>query len=454
MKKLLFSISVCLILCPGFIRAQEKIWSLEECIVYAIEHNIQIKQQIIQTDYQKNTLSLSKYKLLPTLNGQASHNYSFGRALDETTYEYTDNQNIQSNSFYAGGSVDIFKGFQNMNTIRRNKYQLQASEYDLENIKNNISMNIALGYLQILLNHELVNATASQLQITREQIEKTRKMYEAGSVAKGNLLQIEAQAASEELQLINLRNQLDISYLTLTQMLELDSASGFRISVPDIQIDTGIIFQDDIRDIFELAQGSRPEIKSAEMRLEASEYDLKIANGSRSPSLSMSHSATTRFSDIAFKMSDPTGNYKFSEQLNDNLNYGVGFSLNIPILNGWQINKNIANSRLSIENNRYALEAEKKQLYKNIQQAWADATAALKKYTASIKAVVSMEESFRYTEQKFDVGMVTPVDYNAAKTQLLQTQSDMTQAKYEFIFKTKLLDFYKGLPITLNAVKQ
>lgn len=454
MKKLLFSISVCLILCSGFIRAQEKIWSLEECIVYAIEHNIQIKQQIIQTDYQKNTLSLSKYKLLPTLNGQASHNYSFGRALDETTYEYTDNQNIQSNSFYAGGSVDIFKGFQNMNTIRRNKYQLQASEYDLENIKNNISMNIALGYLQILLNHELVNATASQLQITREQIEKTRKMYEAGSVAKGNLLQIEAQAASEELQLINLRNQLDISYLTLTQMLELDSASGFRISVPDIQIDTGIIFQDDIRDIFELAQGSRPEIKSAEMRLEASEYDLKIANGSRSPSLSMSHSATTRFSDIAFKMSDPTGNYKFSEQLNDNLNYGVGFSLNIPILNGWQINKNIANSRLSIENNRYALEAEKKQLYKNIQQAWADATAALKKYTASIKAVVSMEESFRYTEQKFDVGMVTPVDYNAAKTQLLQTQSDMTQAKYEFIFKTKLLDFYKGLPITLNAVKQ
>jgi len=146
----------------------------------------------------------------------------------------------------------------------------------------------------------------------------------------------------------------------------------------------------------------------------------------------------------------PTEKYSFSEQLNDNINYGIGFSLNIPILNGWQINKNISNSKLNIESSRYTLEAEKKQLYKTIQQSYADAVAALKKYNASTKAVVSMEESFRYTEQKFNVGMVTPVDYNAAKTQLLTAQSDMSQAKYEFIFKTKVLDFYKGLPLNLN----
>jgi len=140
----------------------------------------------------------------------------------------------------------------------------------------------------------------------------------------------------------------------------------------------------------------------------------------------------------------------FTDQLKNNKNYGVGLALNIPILNGWQVNKNISNSKLSVENSRYTLEGAEKQLYKNIQQAYTDAVAALKKYSASMKAVRSTEESFRYTEQKFNVGMVTPVDYNAAKTQLLNAQSDLAQSKYEFIFKTKVLDFYKGISLTLN----
>ena len=450
MKKILFFITTWLFLSQGVIHSQYKIWSLQECIKYAIDNNIQIKQQILQTKFQENALEQSKLNLLPTLNGQATHNYSFGRALDETTYKFTENENIQSNSFYAGGSLNLFNGLQNFNTIQKNKYQLLASELDLQSIKDDISLNIALAYLQILLNNELVSATGNQLQITRQQIDKTKKMYDAGSVAKGNLLQIEAQAASEELQLINLQNQLDISYLTLTQMLELKSAEGFKILTPEISIDTNTVITGEINDIFTQAQALRPEIKSAELKLTASEYDLKIANGSRSPRLSMSHSFGTRYSDVALKPSAPAENYTFSEQLNDNINYGIGFSLNIPILNGWQINKSIANSRLSIENSRYTLEGEKKQLYKDIQQAYADAIAALKKFTASMKAVISMEESFRYTEQKFNVGKVTPVDYNAAKTQLLNAQSDMSQAKYEFIFKTKVLDFYKGVPLNLN----
>ncbi len=437
--------------------SQEKLWTLQECVQYAIDNNIQIKQQVLQTMYQENTLEQSKLNLLPSINGQASHNYSFNRTLDQTTYQYVD-QNGQSNQFYISGSLNLFNGLQNYNTIRRNKYQLMASEQDLQSIKDNISLNIALAYLQILLNNELVKVTDNQLQITRQQIEKTKKMYEAGSVAKGNLLQIEAQAASEELQLINLKNQLNISYLTLTQMLELESPEGFRIVAPEISIDTNTVITGDIDEIYAQAQGLRPEIKSAELNLEASELDLKIAQGARSPRLSMSHSASTMYSNIRQKFIelDPVtsmpvyGEYPFSEQLHDNLNYGIGFTLNIPILNGWQVNNNIANSKISIDNYRYALENEKKNLYKTIQQAYADAVAALKKYSASIKAVASMEESFRYTEQKFDVGMVTPVDYNAAKTQLLNAQSDMSQAKYEFIFKTKVLDFYKGLPLNLN----
>ncbi|MFZ0281925.1 MAG: TolC family protein [Bacteroidales bacterium] len=448
MKKYLIQI-VCLLLSQGYAIGQQQTWSLEECIRYAIEHNIQIKQQVLQTMYQKNALDLSKLSRLPTLNGQVTHNYSFGRALDETTYEFTANQNIQSNSFYVGGSMNLFNGLQNYNTIQKNKYEVLASELDLQKIKDNIALNIALAYLQILLNNELVQATNNQLMITRQQIEKTRKMVDAGSLAKGNLLQIESQAAGEELQLITTRNQLDISYLNLTQLLELQTPEGFQIITPEIQIDTNSVISGEIGDIFSQAEGLRPEIKSAEMKLAASEFDRKIASGARSPQLSMNHSFSTRYSDIAIKPSSPLTKYSFSDQLNDNINYGVGFSLRIPILNGWQVNKNIANSRLDVENSLYVLENEKKQLYKNIQQSYADAVAALKKYTASIKAVTSMEESFRYTEQKFNVGMVTPVDYNAAKTQLLNTQSDMAQAKYEFVFKTKVLDFYKGIPLNL-----
>jgi len=440
----------------GSLWSQEKVWSLEECIKYAVDNNIQIKQQEIQTQFQENTLEQSKFNLLPSVNGQASHNYSFNRTLDQTTYQYVD-QNGQSDQFYLGGSMNLFNGLQNYNTIRKNKYQLQASEFDLKSIKDNISLSIAMAYLQIILNNELVMATGNQLQITRQQIEKTKKMYEAGSVAKGNLLQIESQAASEELQLINLENQRDISYLNLTQILELKTPDGFKIVIPTINVDTNTIISGNVEDIFSQAQGLRPEIKSAELSLSASELDLKIAKGGRSPRISMSHSVSTMYSNIRKKVLsiDPLtgpvyGEYPFSEQFNDNMNYGLGFSLNLPILNGWQVNKNIANSKLNIENYKYVLEGEKKTLYKNIQQAYADAVAALKKYNASIKAVASMEESFRYTEQKFNVGMVTPVDYNAAKTLLLNAQSDMSQAKYEYIFKTKVLDFYKGLPLNLN----
>jgi outer membrane protein len=445
MKKLLFLTMALIMLTGGHLFSQTKIWSLEECIRYAIDNNITIKQQVILTEMQKNSLDLAKLKLLPTLNASLSHDYTFGRALNFLSYKYVDHNNLYDNA-YIGGNITLFNGLINYNTIQKNKYELLASQQDLQNFKDNISLSIALAYLQILLNKELVIANNTQLETTRQQIEKTRKMVDAGSVARGNLLQIESQAAQEEVQLVTMQNALDISYLTLTQMLELKTPDGFEIVMPLISVDTASVVTGKIDEIFNVAVQNRPEIKSAQMKLESSKSDLKIARGGRSPRLTSSHSMGTRYSYVFHD----TTNVPFNEQIKNYKNYGLGFSLTIPILNGWQVNKNISNSKLGIANSEYVLESAKKNLYKSIQQAYADAVASLKKYTSSTKAIAYSAESFRYTEVKFNQGMVTSIDYNTAKTALLKAQSDMAQAKYEYIFKTKVLDFYKGLPLNLN----
>jgi outer membrane protein len=445
MKKILILIFICLLSSGGVIFSQNKVWSLEECIKYSIENNIQIKQQGIQNQVQKNSLDLAKFQLLPNLNGQASHSYSFGRALDQNTYQFF-NQTLQSDYFYLGGVMPVFNGLQYYNAIQKNKYLVLASQQDLQNISDNVALNVALSYLQILLNKELVTANQNQLDISLQQIEKTRKMVDAGSVAKGNLLEIESQAAQEELSLITQKNLLETSVLILTQLLELKTPTGFEIIVPEINVDTNAIVSGNIDDIYAIAEKNRPEIKSSELNLTASEFALKMAKGARSPVISLNYSLNSRYTYL----SNVPGIQSFSDQLKNNKNSGIGLSINIPILNGWQVNKSISNSKLNVETSKYNLEGTQKQLYKNIQQAYTDAVAALKKFNVSLKAIASTEESFRYTEQKFNVGMVTPVDYNAAKTLLLKAQSDMTQAKYEFIFKTKVLDFYKGIPLTLN----
>ena len=448
MKRILFtSIVLFLYCCSVFAQNNSKLWTIEECIRYAIDNNIDVKRQHLQTRVKKNSLDLSKTKLLPTLSASGSENISWGRSLDQTTYQFTD-QKVISNSFSLSSGMTIFEGLRNYNSIKENEYEFLASEQNLENTKENISLSVARCYLQILLCKELVSATEKQFQITLQQIEKTRSFVEAGRLAHGDLLQIEAQAAQEEALLITAKNQLYTWYLDLTQLLELPTPEGFEVATPAISIDVNAIMGETVENIFLIASGLRPSVKSSELRLKASEYNLKAVRGMRFPSLSMGYSVSSIYSDIR-RHPVTAGDYPFIDQLKDNRNRALYFTLRVPIFNGWQTNKNIANSKINIDNNQYALYAEKKTLYRNIQQAHADASAALKRYEASQKAVTSMEESFMYSEQKFDVGLITPVDYNVSKNSLLKAQSDLVQAKYEYIFKTKILDFYSGIPIKL-----
>jgi outer membrane protein len=474
-RKIILTLFI-IIFAHSVIMAQQA-WSLEDCIAYAMENNISIKQSVLNTEYNENVLKQSKLGQIPTLNGNANYSYSWGRALDQTTYQFTDDQQINSISMGLSSRVNLFNGLQVRNSILRNELDLMASYEDVEKIKNDISLNIAAAYLTILFNRELVNVTEIQLETTGQQVERTEKMVEAGKLARGNYLELEAQYAAEELNLVNAENQLTLSLLNLQQMLDLPIDTAFDVEIPflpDPDSDPLVI---NAMEVYRIAELEMPEIKSAELSRESSEKGLQIAKGGRSPQLYLSANYNTGFSDIreqVVDLSDPMqvpigitqntmepvvtmnpqqiptyGKYPFFEQIRDNTSAGVGLGLSIPIFNGWQVNTNVANARIMLENAELELQSRKLALYASIQQAYADAVAALKKFIATQQALVSMEESFKYTEKKFEVGLVNTVDYNISKNQLTSTQSDLLQAKYDFIFRIKILNFYKGEPITL-----
>lgn len=439
-------------LCQYNILSAQKIWKLEDCISYAFDNNLQIKQQVLNTRYNSNILLQSKIGLAPDFNAGIGGGISWGRALDQTTYEFTENQRIISMNSNISSSLTLFSGLQQYNTIKQNEFDLMASLQDLEKLKNDISLAIAAGYLQILFNSELLNIAKNQLEQTKMQVNRTSKLVDAGSLARGALLEIEAQAAAEELNIINASNQLDISYLTLTQLLDLDSVGDFQIEIPEFGeiADQEILLT--VNSVFNNANAILPQIKSAEYQLSSSEKGLGIAKGSRSPSISLNGSYGTGYSDIRERYNPATGQmetYPFANQMQDNISTTLTLGLRIPIFNGWTAGTSISNAKLNVMNYELALETARNNLYKEIQQAHADAVAARKKYLATQQALASMEESFMYTEQKFEVGLVNTVDYNAEKNRLTQTQSDLLQAKYDYIFKMKILDFYRGTPLTL-----
>lgn len=430
----------------------QKVWSLEDCILYAFDNNINIKQQVLNTQYSENLLNQSRVELAPNLNAGVNHGLSFGRALDQTTYEFKENQTIISDNVNLSSSVNLFNGLQQLNTIQQNEFNLLASLQDLEKLKNDISLLLASAYLQILFNRELLQVAINQHELTLQQVERTAKLVEAGSLARGSLLEIQAQAASEELNVIEAQNRLDLSYLDLTQMLDLDSVGDFEIQIPE--------FGDVAREPILLSVGSvyrealqiLPQVQGAEYRLKSAHEGLSIAQGGRSPNLFLNAQWGTGFSDARQKFNLNTGQFEdvpFWDQMNGNQSTTISMGLRVPIFNRWTVNTSISNARLNVMNSELSLETTKMDLYKDIQQSYADAVAARKKYLATEEALISMEESFKYTQEKFEVGLVNTVDYNTEKNRLTLTQSNLLQAKYDYIFKMKVLDFYGGIPIRL-----
>jgi len=452
----------------------QKVWTLEDCISHALENNIQIKQQQLSTAVSKLQYNQSIAALFPSINASATHVYNNGQTVDMYTNSFA-TQTVQSNNFYLSGNVVLFSGLQLLNGLKQKQLDFLASKYDLEKMKNDISLTIATAYLQILYNSELLETSKSQYEISKQQLERTKTLFSVGTIAKGTLLQMEAQAAADELQVVTAQNQLDLAYLSLVQFLDLQSTQGFEIEKPALTLPDANVLLQQVDAIFNKAIAIQPDIKSAELKVRSAKKGLQSSWGMMSPTISLNASYGTGYSGASKNITNATisgyqtigvtesnemvygptyqytyENVKFWDQLDKNLNSSVGLYLNIPIFNKWQTNTMIGTSKISVANAELVLQNTKNQLLKTIQQAYADARAALNRYNASLKTVEALTESFAYTQQKFDVGMVNSIDYNDAKNKLTKATSDLLQAKYEYVFRIKVLDFYQGNPLTLK----
>lgn len=426
----------------------QKVWTLEDCINYAIENNITVKRQELSAEAAGKTHFQSIMEILPSANTNGNHYLNSGQNLNTETYTW-ENQTFQGGNIGISSEITVFNGLQNFNTIRKNKLNLLSQLESVERVKNEITTNVSLSYLQILLSKELRDNAQQQVEITLEQIEKTTKLVEIGNASKGDLLQIQSQAAGEEAALTDAKNNLKIAYLDLAQVLYLDNPDDFEIVIPEIP---DITLENDITSVVTVYNDALeflPEIKSAELLLKSTEMDLAISYGRISPSLTFGYQYQSRYNELATNIADPGSNYPYLDQIGDNAAQVIYFAVRIPIFNNWRTGNSISQAKIALSDSKLNLDLQKQNLYRNIQQVRAQAIASLDRYKANLKAVKSSEEAFRYTEQKYQVGLVDILEYNTAKNQLNQANSDLAQAKYEYIFRTKILDFYRGEQITL-----
>ena len=435
--------------------AAQEVWSLEKCINYAFENNLQIKQSKLDVTSSKADLNQSKLNFLPSFNASASQNTGWGRSIDLATYQFT-NQKSNQVYFSVNGNLTLFNGLQNVNQLRQKQFEYLARKYNSDKIRNDISLNIVAAYLQILNNIEQVNNAQRKLATTEDQISRTKKEVDAGTVAKGNLLDIEAQGANDQVSLVNAQNRLMLSYLDLMQLLDLNANTKFTVEKPDLQFPKAPNLLP-IQSIYHSALGLMPEIKYAEYNVKIAGRGLAIARGQRSPSISMSSSYGNNYSDRIKQSNNPTDpgfnlTKSFWDQMRDNRSVTMGFRLSIPILNGYQVSTYIKKSQISLEKANLDLQIQKNNLRKTIEQAYTDALAAYQTFVARNKSVASLREAFKYAQEKFNVGMLSATDYNVAKNNLFNAESDKTAAKYDYYFKTKILDFYLGRSLSLNDI--
>ncbi|MFV8341739.1 TolC family protein [Flavobacterium sp. XS2P39] len=439
------------------VQAQSKKWTLEECIKYGIQNNISIKQTELDSKTAAIDKKDAKGNFLPSLNANASHSWNIGLNQDITT-GLLRNQTTQFTSAGANVGVDIYKGLQNQNTLRKANLLIVAAKYQLLKMQEDVALNIANAFLQVLFNKENLKVQKEQLAINEKQYSRSEELVKAGSIPRGDLLDIKATVASNNQNVIAADNALLISKLSLAQLLQLKDFENFDVADDTNVKDENNIMAQTPTSIYDKAKEGRTELKIAKTNLEIAEKNVAIAKGAFQPTLQGFYNFNSRVSYADVPQFDPvtgtiTGTQKpdpFWTQFSDNKGQSFGAQLSIPIFNGFSARNNVERSKVSLEKSKIALEQQDLDLQRNVYTAFTDAKGALNAHESSIVALESRQEAYNYAKEKYDVGLMNSFDFNQSQTLLTNAQSEVLRTKYDYIFKIKILEFYFGIPIIKN----
>ncbi|MBL6448971.1 TolC family protein [Fulvivirga sp. 29W222] len=490
MKRKAVKVLVISLLCSLGAFAQDKSeWTLQECIDYAMENNLDVKRSVLSVESQDINYSQSKFSRLPNVSANGSYGYSWGRSIDPTTNLFVDNQRIASANANVSGSVVLFNGMRVNNSIKQSRLSFESSQMDLEASKNSVILNIITFYTNVLFARELLENARTQLSSTEQQVELTSKQVEVGALPKSNLLDLQAQKATNELNVVNRENDYLMAKIQLKQVLQLSPDSEIEIVVPELDIESEPVMELSAIEIYNIALNSMPEVQGAQLNSQSAEIGVSVARGDLYPTFSLQGGLTTRYSDasqlptsqspvfIANPVSPNSGDVQlyqsvtflngndlqtvnipattssgyetidFQTQVDDNLSKFVSFNVSIPIFNGFSARSGVQRAIITREQAQINEKDVKYKLWTSIEQSYNDVTAAIKSYNASLKQVQAREESFRVMKQRYDIGAVNFTDYQIAENDLFQAKSDLLRAKYDYIFKLKILDFYQGKPL-------
>lgn len=420
-------------------------WTLRQCVDYAVENNIDLRQQLLKVKNAEIDLSTTKNSRLPDLTASVGQDFSFGRStLGDNTSQSV---NSTRTSFGVSSSTPIFTGFRIPNQTKADQLTLFSVTEGLKKAKENLELQVVSLYLDVLFKKEILKAYQEQVEYSYQQVERTKILFESGKIPASQLYDINAQLAKDELNVTMAVNDLDLSLLNLSQALNLPQTENFDIEEPNL----GDVIYNNISSVippdqvYNLALGIKPHVKEAEYKLQSSEKLLKVAQSGYWPTLSLGLGYSTSYRTVSGQDTP-----SFGKQIKDYGSEYISLSLSIPIFNRFQTRNQVRSARLNIENETLALDNVKLALYKEIQQAYQSATAAQAKYSSTAKAYDAADESFKYAQERYEIGKSTVFEFNEAKTKLLTSRSEQIQAKYDFLFRSKILDFYQGKPIDIE----
>lgn len=421
---------------------QEKSWTLDDCIKYALENNIQVKKANLTSNSSEVLSNQTKANRLPSVNASVRQNFGWSKSPDTQTGNYGNLSGSTSTSYSVNSSVTLFNGFKMQNTIKQSELNLESSKLYAETVRESVQLNILNGFLQVIYAQEQVKNASKQLDATTEELRLAKERFDLSAISRSDYLQIESQLASEKLTLANAESQLSMSKVTLMQLMELPVTSNFEVASPDI--DALVQQEQDLSSasIYETALKMKPQIKNAALNTESAKLDTEIAKAGLLPSLSMDASLGTGYSSL-------NNGYNYPTQLSNSINPGLGFTLSIPVFQKKQVKSNITLSKIGVSTAQLDEQDTRNQLRKEIEQACADALASRSEYQASSEKLSAANESYQVAEEKYNLGALNSVDFLFEKTNLITAESQLLQSKFKLVFSNKIIDYYKGVPLTL-----